>query len=179
MLARLIEEHLAHGAQVVLIGDSERMAALDASLALRGLSPAALESSGALRRFSVAETYLAGGAFAVERALAFVESVVLAALARGFERVLLVGCVDWIDDGKAADRRALLAEVMSYEERLNELAGRYPALTILCPYVLSGVDAGTIVDAFCVHPKLQFESHLTDGFFPGHRDAGAAGIPGT
>lgn len=133
------------------------------------MNPETLHRSQTLRVLSVEESYLLTGSFSADRAIAFVESTILDAVANGFERVLFVGYVDWVFRGDSTDEEPLLKEVMEYEMKLNGMLEKYPNVTVLCPYVLTKVDAKTIVDALLVHPKLQFRSQVIDGLYSGNR----------
>lgn len=154
---------LREGAQVVFIGGGDRKERLAQLLNNAGLDARKLVTSGALRQWSVEESYLLSGVFAADRMIAFVESTIFEAKARGFEKVLIVGYGGWFFCGEQAQDAAALAEFMNYEMSLNEVLERHPNATVICPYVLPDVSARVIVDAFCVHPTLQFESTYIDG----------------
>lgn len=168
-IAHAMKSHLAERSQIVFIGDAERQEHLAVVMADQGMNLQSLAASGALRVFSVAESYLLTGSFSAARSIAFVESTILDAFAKGFNRVLFVGYVDWVFRGDSTDEGSLVKEVMAYESKLTVMLERYPTVTVLCPYVLARIDSKTIVDAFLVHPKLQFQSRVIDGLDSGRR----------
>ena len=177
-IADAIISYLAERSQVVFVGDTERKEHLSVVLTDKGVDSKTLTSAGVLRLLSVEESYLLTGTFSADRAIAFVESTILDAFAKGFKRALFVGYVDWVFRGDSTDEESLIKEVMEYEIKLNGMLERYPNVTILCPYVLTRIDAKTIVDALLVHPKLQFRSQIIDGLYSGNSGENSVSIAG-
>lgn len=171
--------HLEKRSQIVFIGQTEKTAWLGTLLANRGADPSALITSGALRLFSVEESYLLSGAFSADRAIAFVESKILEAFATGFSSQLFIGDTDWLFAGEPVNDQSLIEEVWRYEEELNGLLEKYSSVTVICPYALDKIDARTVVNTFLVHPKLQFKSGSVNGLYSGDFDARLLSIDGS
>lgn len=171
--------HLEKRSQIVFIGDTEKTALLGTLLANRETDMSALITSGALRLFSIDESYLLSGTFSAEKAIAFVESKILEAIATGFSSQLFVGDTEWLFAGEPVDDRSLIEEVWRYEEKLNGLLEKYSSVTVICPYALDKVDARTVMNAFLVHPKLQFKARTVNGLYSGDFDARLLSIDGS
>ncbi len=162
-LSREILQHIGEGAQIVLIEGADRKNRLAKLLKAKGLHMQDLLDTHALRCLSVNESYLLSGTFKADRVIAFVESTILEAKARGFERVLFVGYGGWLFKDTKSQDNAILEEVMSYESGLNEMLSRYPNSTVICPYLLNDVSSRMVLDLFCVHPTLQVKSTRVQG----------------
>ncbi|MFT4582093.1 MAG: excisionase family DNA binding protein [Gammaproteobacteria bacterium] len=162
-IADEIVAQISAGANVILVSDSARSVRLALALAKRGSDFEVLLRSRTLRQLSVEESYLVSGSFSAIKAAAFVESSILDAMARGFERVLFVGWSEWLYRGSSTRHKALAFEVIEYERKLNELLERYPRATALCPYILSKDNAKTLLDVVLHHPELRIQSQLAAG----------------
>lgn len=149
---------LEQGAQVLVIEDAYRKERLDLLLAEHDLDKARLLDTHALRCVSIEESYFLSGAMLWDRAVAFVESGILEAKARGFEKILVVGTGSWAGEFKGED---VVSELRKYELGLERMLARHPGARVLCPYVATQVSAAMIVQAFETHPVVQIQStHL-------------------
>ncbi|MFT4562873.1 MAG: hypothetical protein ACI9BW_002623, partial [Gammaproteobacteria bacterium] len=162
-IADEIVSQISHGTHVILVADSARSQRLTFAFANRGCEFGALVKSRTLRQLSVEESYLISGSFSAIKAAAFVESSILEATARGFERVLFVGWSDWLYGENTTRHEVSTFEVVDYERRLNELLKRHPQATALCPYILSKDNAKTLLDVVLHHPELRIQSQLAAG----------------
>ncbi len=163
-IADAVARHVAGGSQIVLLSSNEKKAALQQLLlASRGMDASSLISSGAIKHLTIESSYLLSGSFTAAKAIAFVESQILEAVAHGADTQLIVGDTDWIFLGSSKDDQSLIAEVWDYEEQLNSLVAKYPGVEVLCPYALDKITAEVVVRTFMVHPKLRVEGEVIDG----------------
>ena len=91
------------------------------------------------------------GEFRWDRAVAFIESAILAAKARGLEKILIIGA----DSGQAESMGQSYADEMKkYELGLNEMLSRHPGASVLCPYTASEISAQLMIQGFLTHPQM-------------------------
>jgi|TARA_B110000908_G_scaffold170552_1_gene230482 excisionase family DNA binding protein len=164
-VVREIISHLTAGAHVTFIGDAARKKRLADAFLNFNLNLATPIKSGELSQLSVDESYLISGTFSGSRAAAFVESTILDAHARGFERTLFVGWSDWLTDGNNEHNELLAIEVVDYERRLDPMLERYPQATLLCPYKVAELPPETLVELLSHHPQLQLPSQVGKGLY--------------
>ena len=155
-----ILEHLDSGAHVLVIQDSIREKRLESLLSRRGLNQRELLASHALRCVSIADSYFLSGTMQWDRAVAYVESAILEAKARGFSRVLVIGACSWADAFAGED---IEGELKKYEQALDRMLMRHPGASVLCPYTATQVSAQMLVQAFSTHPVMQIHSTLMPG----------------
>jgi hypothetical protein len=85
---------------------------------------------------------------AVEQAIAFWDTTVLASEAAGYTFARLgAEATWWVPQMSGVD------ELIRYESELNRFTSRY-ALSMLCMYELSKFDGGVVVELLKVHPRL-------------------------
>ncbi len=150
--------NLQQGAQVVVIEDSYRRACLENLLVANGLDKQALLASHSLRCVSIEDSYFLSGTMQWDRAVAFVESTILAAKASGFDRVLVIGAGSWADNDDG-----VVEELEKYELGLDEMLSRYPGASVLCPYAATQVTSQMMVQAFATHPAMRIQSKTIQG----------------
>ena len=93
--------------------------------------------------------------------MAFFESAILAAKARGFEKVLIIGA----DSGQAESKRQGYADEMKkYELGLDDMLSRHPGASVLCPYTASEISAQLMIQGFLTHPQLCIHTTTVPGF---------------
>jgi hypothetical protein len=102
------------------------------------------------------ETYLSGGAFAVEAMLDFWDRSVGGALAGEFSFARAVGEMTW-----ALRQMPGVEDLMGYEARLNKFLPRYPQV-VLCLYELDRFDGEVLVDVLKTHPKVLLGGMVLD-----------------
>lgn len=160
VLGKAILAALDQGAQVFVIEVSDRKKRLESLLKKHGLNKRRLLESHALNCVSIEDSYLLSGEFHWDRAVAFVESAILTAKARGFERVLIVGA----DAGTSqAENHRYGDELKKYELALDAMLMRHPNASVLCPYTASVLSSQLMVQGFLTHPHL----HIRDTSLPG------------
>jgi excisionase family DNA binding protein len=155
-----ILENLDRGAHVLVIEDPIREKRLEGLLRQRGLNKRELLATHALRCVSIEESYFLSGTMQWDRAVAYVESAILGAKARGFARILVIGACSWADDFAGQD---IEGELKKYELGLDAMLSRHPDASVLCPYTATQVSAQMIVQAFSTHPVMQIHSTLMPG----------------
>jgi excisionase family DNA binding protein len=160
-LAPAILTALQEGAQVLIVEVSDRRKRLEELLKAQGLSAPKLLESHALECVSIEESYFLSGEFHWDRAVAFVESAILTAKARGFEKVLIIGA----DSGQADSIGQGYAEEMKkYELALDDMLSRHPRATVLCPYTASEISAQLMIQGFLTHPQMCINRTPIRGF---------------
>jgi len=154
-LAPAILSALDSAAQVLVVEVSDRKERLETLLSERGLNMQALLASHALICVSIEESYFLSGEFRWDRAVAFFESAILAAKARGFEQVLIVGA-----DGAQAESAGhdYAQEMKKYELGVDAMLARHPGASVLCPYTASEISAQLMVQGFLTHSNMQLYS---------------------
>lgn len=148
------------GLSITVIDGPGRHGCLMDLLAHRGMQFDSAVKSGALRYISVEDSYLAGGNFNAQRAAAFVESILLGDVARGFDRSLFAGSSRWLSSSKDT---GAFEELKKYEFLLNDIVARFPGSRILCPYAVHEVSADVAINAICAHPSVQIKSQIAPG----------------
>ena len=146
---------LAQGAQVLVIEDASRRERLEKLLAENDLNKSELLATHALRCVSIEDSYFISGSMQWDRAVAFVESAILEAKARGFQKILVVGAGSWASDFESED---VVSELREYELGLDQMLSRHPGATVLCPYAATQVSSAMIVQAFETHPVMRIQS---------------------
>tara|TARA_R110001599_G_scaffold353688_1_gene595391 strand:+ start:76961 stop:77761 length:801 start_codon:yes stop_codon:yes gene_type:complete len=152
---------LNEGIQVLLVEVSDRKRRLERLLRESGINMGDLLASHALICVSTEESYFLSGEFRWDRAVAFFESAILGAKARGIERVLIVGA----GSGQAeSEGRSYAEEMKKYELGLDEMLSRHSGATVLCPYTASEISAQLMVQGFLTHPQMYVYSTPVPGF---------------
>ena len=160
-LAPAILTALEDGAQVLVVEVSDRRKRLENLLKAQGLSMPKLLATHVLECVSIEDSYFLSGEFHWDRAVAFVESAILAAKARGFEKVLIIGA----DSGKAESiGQGYVEEMKNYELGLDDMLSRYPGATVLCPYTASEISAQLMIQGFLTHPQMRINTTPVPGF---------------
>jgi len=111
-----------------------------------GIDVAAATASGQLEVRTWSESYLVGGSFDPRAQLAYLRRHLDESRERGFPLTRLIGSLDW-----AVDVPDVMADVIAYETRVDELLRRRPGI-IVCTYDLSRHSARAIADVLGVHP---------------------------
>lgn len=112
-----------------------------------GIDVAACEGCGQLELSTWQETYLdADGAFDKDRMLAMVEAVCASGLTSGFQRLRIMGNMDWVFSGVPGAR-----EILAYEAEVNEVLAknRQPAV---CVYDTAKLSGAMMMDLLRTHP---------------------------
>lgn len=143
---------LKQGAQVFVVEDAGRRKHLKRLLDDHGFDLNALIAAHQLRCVSVDDSYLLSGEMRAERAIAYFESVILEAKARGIEDILIIGNSSWVGD--CSNNPGLLEQVSEYEDSLDHLAARFSGAEIICPYAATHVDSHLMVQAFAKHKAI-------------------------
>jgi excisionase family DNA binding protein len=150
-LASAILTALNEGSQVLVVEVSNRRKLLENLLNVNRLSMRKLLATHVLQCVSIEDSYYLSGEFHWDRAVAFVESAILSAKARGFEKVLIVGA----DSKQAASIGQNYADEMKkYELGLDGMLSRHPNATVLCPYTASEISAELMVQGFLTHSQM-------------------------
>jgi excisionase family DNA binding protein len=160
VLAPAILSGLGEGAQVLMIEVADRKDRLEKLFKSKGLSKRKLLASHALRSVSVEDSYFLSGEFRWDRAIAFFESAILDAKARGFEKVMIIGA-----DSGALDSgmQGYADEVKEYELGFDEMLARHPNASVLCPYIASEISAQLMAQGFLTHPHMQINGTSVPG----------------
>ena len=148
----MIIDAVSAGVQVFVVDDPVRRKHLKKLLDKNGLVLSELIASHLVRCVAVEESYLLSGEMRAERAVAFFESVILEAKARGIEGILIIGNSGWLGD--CSNDPELLEQVSNYEASLDQLVARYTNVSIVCPYAAELVDAHVMVQAFAKHGAI-------------------------
>lgn len=150
-LAPAILKALDKGAQVLIVDVLERAKRLEGLLKANGISMRKLLDSHTLQCVSIDDSYFLSGEFRWDRSVAFIESAILAAKARGFEQILVVGA----DSGQAESiGLGYVDEMKKYELGLDAMLTRYPGASVLCPYTASEISAQLMIQGFLTHPQM-------------------------
>ncbi len=144
-----IVDHLNAGAPVIYLQHSTSPEQLMQRLHAEGLPLDKLIARGLLRVLPPAQTYLLPGRFDGQRMLGFLEMAILATLEAGHKRILMTGEMTWSLQGTPGAE-----EMAKYEEDLNPLVDKYPAVTIVCQYDLKRFSGDVILDALLTHPSI-------------------------
>lgn len=149
LLRPYIVDHLNANAPVIYLQHSTTSEQLMERLHAEGLPLDKLIARGLLRVLPPAQTYLLPGHFDSQRMLDFLETAILALLEAGHKRILMTGEMTWSLHGTPGAE-----EMVQYEERLNPLVDKYPAVTIVCQYDLKRFSGDVILDALLTHPSI-------------------------
>jgi excisionase family DNA binding protein len=162
LLRPYIVDHLNAGAPVIYLQHSTSSEQLMQRLHAEGLPLDKLIARGLLRVLPPSQTYLLPGRFDAQRMLDFIETAIQAGLEAGHKRVLMTGEMTWSLQGTPGAE-----EMAAYEERLNPLVDKYPAVTIVCQYDLKRFSGDIILDALLTHPSILVArgSGLAAGFY--------------
>lgn len=159
-LAPAILKALEEGTPVLMVEVSDRKRRLADLLRGKGLSVRKLSASHMLHCVSVEDSYFLSGEFCWDRAVAFIESAILTAKARGFEKILIIGA----DSGRADSIGPGYAdELKKYELGLDNMLTRYPGASVLCPYTASEISAELMIQGFLTHPKMSIHATPVQG----------------
>jgi excisionase family DNA binding protein len=160
-LAPAILAALEEGAQVLVVEVADRRKRLEDLLRAKGLSMRKLLATHVLYCVSIEDSYYLSGEFRWDRAVAFIESAILAAKARGFEKVLIIGA----DSGQAESKgQGYADEMKKYELGLDEMLSRHPGASVLCPYTASEISAQLMIQGFLTHPQMCIHTTPVPGF---------------
>lgn len=160
MMRPYLLEHLGAGVPVLYIQDSMSPERLIELLRAEGLPVDDLIARGLLSIVPPEQAYLLTGRFDPQRMLAFMESQILAALARGYKRVFLTGEMSWsLGNAPGAEK------MMDYEALLNPLVEKYLGVTIVCQYDLRRFDGPSVLDALLTHPSVHVPGGRVAGFY--------------
>jgi excisionase family DNA binding protein len=162
LLRPYIVDHLNAGAPVIYLQHSTSSELLMQRLHAEGLPLDKLIARGLLRVLPPSQTYLLPGRFDAQRMLDFIETAIQAGLEAGHKRVLMTGEMTWSLQGTPGAE-----EMAAYEEKLNPLVDKYPAVTIVCQYDLKRFSGDIILDALLTHPSILVArgSGLAAGFY--------------
>jgi excisionase family DNA binding protein len=162
LLRPYIIDHLNAGAPVIYLQHSTPSEQLMQRLHAEGLPLDKLIARGLLRVLPPSQTYLLPGYFNGQRMLDFIETAILASLEAGHRRVLMTGEMTWSLQGTPGAE-----EMAKYEELLNPLVDKYPAVTIICQYDLKRFSGDIILDALLTHPSILVAhgERLAPGFY--------------
>lgn len=160
VLAPAILSGLVEGAQVLMIEVADRKDRLEKLFKSKGLSKRKLLASHALRSVSVEDSYFLSGEFRWDRAIAFFESAILDAKARGFEKVIIIGADSGAPD---SGMQGYTDEVKKYELGFDEMLARHSNATALCPYIASEISAQLMAHGFLTHPHMQINGTSVPG----------------
>jgi excisionase family DNA binding protein len=150
-LASAILTALDDGAQVLVVEVLDRRKRLEDLLKAKGLSMRKLLATRVLHCVSIEDSYYLSGEFRWDRAVAFIESTILAAKARGFEKVLIIGA----DSGQAESKGQSYADEMKkYELGLDDMLFRHPNASVLCPYTASEISSQLMIQGFLTHSQM-------------------------
>ena len=150
-LGSAIVAALENGAQVLVVEVADRRKRLEALLKENGLCIGDLQDAHVFNCVSIEDSYYLSGEFRWDRAVAFIESAILAAKARGLEKILIIGA----DSGQAESMGQSYADEMKkYELGLNEMLSRHPGASVLCPYTASEISAQLMIQGFLTHPQM-------------------------
>jgi excisionase family DNA binding protein len=160
-LGQAILAALEDGAQVLMVEVADRKKRLEKLLRDQGLSKGKLLASHALSCVSIEDSYFLSGEFRWERAVAFIESAILTAKARGFEKILIIGA----DSAQAeSEGHSHGGEMTKYELGLDEMLSRHPNATVLCPYTASELSAELMLQGFKTHSQMRVHTTPVPGF---------------
>ncbi len=160
MLRPYILDHLNAGAPVIYLQHSTSPEELMERLRAEGLPLDKLIARGLLRVLPPAQSYLLPGRFEAQRMLDFLEMTIEAALETGHKRILMTGEMTWSLPATPGSE-----EMMKYEELLNPMVDKYPAVTIVCQYDLKSFDGVAILDALLTHPCVHVSGRRASGFY--------------
>lgn len=164
LLRPYILDHLNDNAPVIYLQHSTSSEQLMQRLHAEGLPLDKLIARGHLRVLPPSQTYLLPGHFDAQRMLDFIELAIQAALEAGHKRILMTGEMTWSLQGTPGAE-----EMARYEDLLNPLVDRYPAVTIVCQYDLKRFSGDIILDALLTHPSILvangIANSLTTGFY--------------
>jgi excisionase family DNA binding protein len=149
LLRPYLVEHLNVGAPVIYLQHSTSSEQLMQRLHEEGLPLDKLIARGLLRVLPPTQTYLLPGRFDAQRMLDFIETAIQASLEAGHQRILMTGEMTWSLQGTPGAE-----QIAIYEERLNPLVDKYPAVTIICQYDLKRFSGDIILDALLTHPSI-------------------------
>lgn len=150
-LGSAIVAALENGGQVLVVEVADRIKRLEALLKENGLCIRQLLDTHVLNCVSIEDSYYLSGEFRWDRAVAYIESAILAAKACGLEKILIIGA----DTGQAESQGQSYADEMKkYELGLNEMLSRHPGASVLCPYTASEISAQLMIHGFLTHPQM-------------------------
>ncbi len=149
LLRPYLIRYLSAGEPVIYLQHSTSSEHLMERIHAEGLPLDKLIASGLLRILPPTQTYLLPGRFDAQRMLNFIETAIQAALEAGHKRVFMTGEMTWSLQGTpGAEQMAI------YEDQLNPLVDKYPAVTIICQYDLKRFSGDIILDALLTHPSV-------------------------
>jgi len=147
VLGPFFKEGIDQGEKNLHIVDPACVDAHRLKLREAGIDVAGCEACGQLELATWQDAYLdADGAFDKDRMLAMVDKVCAAAVTGGFERLRIMGNMDWVFSGVPGAR-----EILAYEAEVNEVLAknRQPAV---CVYDTAKLSGAMMMDLLRTHP---------------------------
>jgi MerR family transcriptional regulator, light-induced transcriptional regulator len=129
-----------------------------------GIDVAGARARGQLEVRWAEDFYMPAGGFDDVATMAAIERLLLDARAEGFPATRLLGFVDGILEGAAAQA------VIEYESRINRVFARHDD-PVVCAYDRRRIPTADALDLLCAHPASLADGALTDhaAFVPSHR----------
>jgi hypothetical protein len=145
-LLPFVKEGIEQGEKAIHIINAK-----DRTWHLGQLREGGVDVDAAMRRgqmdvFSWEETYLDGGSFHPDAALAMIDRVLGEARRQCYPRTRGIGDMDWF-----REKQFGVEGILSYEARLNRLLLKYDD-SVICAYDLSRFSGLTVLDAMRTHP---------------------------
>ena len=162
LLRPYIVAHLSTGEPVIYLQHITSSEELMERLRNEVLPLDKLIAHGILRVLPPSQTYLLPGKFNAQWMLDFLEMTIVAALEAGHKRILMTGEMTW-----SLPKVPGAEELAHYEDQLNLLVDKYPAVTIVCQYDLKRFTGDIILDALLTHPSILVAPgpQLTPGYY--------------
>jgi len=148
---------LRQGEKCLYIVDTHTADEVRALLHEQGVDVTTAETSGQLVISHETETYTRGGFFDPDRMIAFLVTLVEAAIAEGYHTVRGAGEMSWVLRGRPGSNRFI-----EYEAKLNrDLYPKYP-ITGLCQYEWQRFGLPLLLDVICTHPAIMVDTKAYD-----------------
>ncbi|NTV23743.1 MAG: hypothetical protein HGA85_05210 [Nanoarchaeota archaeon] len=115
--------------------------------------------SGQLTILSSRETYLKGGFFDPDRAIAMLKEIERKALDEGYGGVRITGEASWINSGNKGTER-----LMEYESKLRNF---FPGsrTCAICQYDERAIDPGILAESIHCHPEVIFYNKRCENLY--------------
>ncbi len=153
LMLPFVREGLEEGHRVFLIVDPAERDAFPERLRVAGIDVSAATRSHQLEIRTWDDAYLFGGSFDGARQLEFIRRTLAEGSAMGFPLTRLIGTTDWALDRDTA------AELVLYEQRLDDLMGTLPDV-VVCVYDLDVHSTRTIAEVVGLHPVAVVDGTL-------------------
>lgn len=154
-----VGEQLRLGGQVIVIGEADRCEFFGERIGALGFQIEDLRRSERLQCLTPRQSYLKSGTFSADRALAFIEALILFANAAGYRGITIIGDSEWLFSYPGGVSAELRAEFLDYEQRLSQLFANHPVAEIFCSYNLSVVSGSDILALLGSHTRLRHGAH--------------------